>query len=238
MILALTAAATFASADLMDDFNSYASGSSLDGQGAAGGGWAGPWSSDGLALVTGSVDGTVAASHDGSGDSDLSSTRAWATMTMDEGDVYWYSMDLFSSNYSPSGDNDIFFSLFEDGVWGPGFRLRDGSLAAYTDPFTVGSGVALTDAEVQTVVGKVTFLANDEVLSEVWLNPGTMQPGGSPDSQQQGALNGRAGVQAFGLKVDQALAVQIDNLNITPEPATLALLGLGAIGMIRRRSRA
>jgi hypothetical protein len=230
-ILAMVASvhgAILPNAIVSEDF-SYDTGS-LDASGSATNGWADSWNAEDVNVVSGGVTGNAAEAAATGGD--LTFSRAWDDLTYDDGDSYWYSVDVYSDDFSAA---TVYVSLFEEGVWGMGFQIAGGDAKPQIGAFDATGGTALIDGQWHTIVGKITFSDTDgQDTSEIWVDP-VGSPVEGTGYVKMGDVNLNRTDQAFGMKVKDGMTIRVDNFSVVPEPATLALLGLGAVGMIRRR---
>jgi hypothetical protein len=202
----------------------------LDGAGTATGGWAGAWSApDEVNVVAGGVEGNAA---EAAATSDRTFYRPWDTMGTDDGDAYWYSVDVYSGDF---GGGTVYVSLFEEGVWGMGFQISGGQAKPQIGAFDTGGGIALTDGQWHTIVGKITFSDTaGQDRSEIWVDPVGTPVEGTGELNTGSVDTGRID-QAFGVKVKSGMTIRLDNLSIVPEPATLSVLALGGLALVRRR---
>ena len=221
VVLAIVGVSSIASAsDFMDDFESYAAGSALHGQG----GWKG-WDNDPAWSASASdaqaYSGTI--SVDISGDADL----------VHEFDPAGGSWEVSAMQYVPSGATGTSYFLllntYNDG--GP----YDWSIQMACD---LGAGIMTSDFGAG---------ATAAILYDQWvqLKFNIDLDGNTVDEYYNGTLlsthvwddTGNATLGCIDLYAGGASSVYYDDITVVPEPATLSLLCLGGLALIRRRKR-
>ncbi len=167
-----------------------------------------------------------------------SGTKLYASFT-----VNFSALPTLTGNY---------FALFKDAtngfrarVWAStsgattGFRLGVGNGSAST----ATSGQIATDLGLNTTYQVVTRYDIGAGQSTIWLNPTAETDPGVSAADSTTPID----IYAFELRQDTSMGVLLlDDLKIgdsfadvvvVPEPSTLALFGLGAIGLLARRLR-
>jgi hypothetical protein len=231
--LALAATlASGASAQWSDNFDSYATGSQLHGQG----GWKG-WFNDpnAGAFTSGAQFASAPNSADIVGGTDL--VREYTA----NGGLWRYSGSMYLPTGFTGSTYMILMSNYNDAGTNMHWSvqmLMNGTTNQVTDVSPNG-GTATPRALVrgQWVPFSVDIdLVNDTKV--VWYNGGQVLA-----SRWRDAAGGTGGATlslgAVDLYANNASSAFYDNLRLTavPEPMTLAVLGLGALGVLRRRRK-
>lgn len=226
VVAGLANAAILTNAVLVEEFD-YDDGA-LDGNGSATDGWAGAWSGDWT------VAGGAATSPNGVQEV---ASRSRDSLDTSDGMFYFFSIDIYSADYDPGSDSEMFVSVFNDSIHGPGFKIDNSQFRAAESWFSTSStAVTLADNTGYTIVGKITFsdAGNDTV--DLWVNTtGDTSTSGAADSSWAGGMDNIK--QAITIRSDNGAAITLDNFSMTPEPATMALLGLGGLGVLCKRRR-
>lgn len=223
LFCAMVGVSSLASADLFsDNFDSYAAGSQMAGQG----GWKG-W--DNVAAAGAPVSNALAFSGANSVEV-IASSDLVHEFAFSGGNLELSAMQYIPGNATGS----TFFILMN--------RYNDGGPNAWAAQLNcdMNAGLIISDngggATLQMVRDQwvqlkfVIDLANNSV-SEFY-NGSLLSTHGWYDANDG---NARAALQAIDLFGNGASSVYYDDLSIVPEPATLSLLGLGALALIRKR---
>jgi hypothetical protein len=156
--------------------------------------------------------------------------------------VWWMSCLVDDPNETGTTQITAFATK---GHTGTGIRIADGELRAFSGPGGYARGPQLGEG-LYWLVCRIEYYYNatqdrDDVAGTVWVNPdpaseplvadGTTITRGAPSRQSSVriALPGDAATRVDELRVATSYA------DVVPEPATLSVLALGAIGLIRRR---
>lgn len=224
LFLAMAGVSSLASAALYsENFDSYAAGSQMAGQG----GWKG-W--DGAAAAGAPVSNLLAYSGANSveiiASSDLVHEFEFAGGTLELTAMQYLPGNATGSTYF------ILLNRYKDSVGPNAWSVQ---LKCDMDAGQIisenGGGVTLQMVKDQWVQLKFAIDLNNNSVSEYY-NGALLSTHAWYDTN-----DGNAGgyLQAVDLYGNGASSVYYDNLNIVPEPATLSLLGLGGLALIRKR---
>lgn len=240
----------------------YATGSSLGDKNGGSGKWTSAWVqpsgqtapsiASGLTytdLATGKALDTNGGSAQDNGSSALVAVRAWdSTGLTSDGSTIWFST-LFNSSTTASSDVRVYFtgaSASDFTNVGAGlFAASGGPTVAARINASTSSTLSYTRGETTLVVGRITFsdtAGQDEV--RVWVNPSfTSVPSDASGVAVLGTINAsnydrlsfRQGSPWQGF-VDE-LRMGETYFDVVPEPASLAIVGVVGIGLLRRHRR-
>jgi hypothetical protein len=240
-----------------DGFQGYTLDTSVNGQGAAGGGWASSWivshSSEPITtqctvLAGGSPDdpdqhmGMVA----------LNSSGYSATRYLDTLSGSWsfsFDLQLIGTGTNSRTEAEI---LLEDATGQNGLQIKVGGTSfemfqMNNNYMTVqyGDGAfpnmkPLHEGE-DWVSFEVQYDAGTQLFSLFWEEQdGTMLQHGPDVDADSASWDGTVSrIQMYGCKTyngeDSGEGLLVDNINLVPEPMTLSLLGLGGLALLRRK---
>jgi len=255
-LFAWTAHATTAT----EDFESYNDGDALNGSGAAGGGWLGPWA--GVSGVnTFWVDGTNAADSR-TGNYPVKSQRYFSTPLSITGGApdIWLSFDMkidFDANIGNSFDVIGLLGTPNDaGGYGrendPNGNTKYSVLATASSPWYNFSTTDIPDDEWSTVAVKLEPTGTGVASYTMWVNPNFALPEGAQAPAVLTGTMSRGGTSITGIELQTSFHTSTqhtsgwDNIRVSdestpfvPEPGTLVLLAIGGLGLtLRRRIRA
>lgn len=223
----LLAAAPAMAALFTEDFDSYVNGSSIHGQG----GWEG-W------LGYAAVAGTITTSQASSGAQSLQVVRGTDTVrpfTGVSGGQWTLSMQQYIPSSAGGYTWTILMNQYPTNLNWSAQVLADisgGSIGVFDGTGTqCGSTLTLVkdawvDLRFEINLGANTF---SSYYNNILVGTCTWQNGGSNALQALDLYADESGETA------QIGAVFYDNVQLVPEPATLSLLALGGLAMIRRR---
>lgn len=257
-LFAWTAHATTAT----EDFESYGDGDPLNGSGAAGGGWLGPWV--GVSGVnTFWVDATKAADSR-TGNYPVKSQRYFSTPLSITGGApdIWLSFDMkidFDANIGNSFDVIGLLGTPSDGggygrenAEGGGVNTKYSALVRPGGPFYDFSTTDIPDDVWSTVAVKLEPTGSGVASYTMWVNPNFGLPEGAQSAPVLTGTMQRGGTSITGIELQTSFHTSTqhtsnwDNLRISdeaspfvPEPGTFLLLAMGGLGLtLRRRIKA
>jgi len=226
LVAVLTLSVTGLAAPWFDDFDSYASGSQLHGQG----GWKGwdndpTWTAPTSSVVSLSppnsaqIGGTADLVHEYA---EVGGALQYRAMQFVPGNSIGQSYLILLNDYSDGGPYDWSVQI--------NFNMNTGQLIS-----DFGGGATLPIIRDQWV----------EIRCEIDLDANTVTEyyGGTLLSTHVWDDDGRNTLDAVDLFANGAVPVFYDDISLTvrdgviPEPATLTLLGLGGLGLLARRRR-
>jgi hypothetical protein len=213
-----------------DNFDTYVTGSQLHGQG----GWKGWFNAPAAGALTSNVQAlSVPNSVDIAGGSDL--VREYSI----SGGVWTYSGSVFVPTAHTGTSFFILMSDYSDAGTNMHWSVQmnfDSATNLVNDASPNGG----TPTPVPLVKGQwVPFSVDIDLVADtkvVWYNSQMVLSSRWRD-QAGGATGATLSLGAVDLYANNTSSVFYDNLNVVPEPATMAALGLGLAALLRRRRK-
>jgi hypothetical protein len=148
------------------------------------------------------------------------------------------SVGTYNNSYGPGGAQGAFYTTSETTIYSDLATIPVGSALSFFDTYATGLGTA-------TYVGGGNTLVLDVDVTNYDVSPNTSSMIGTwtlDTALSSGAYAGLAGSGTLSAGYNQlagafSSTTVVGNLQAVPEPASYAVLGLGILGLVRRRSR-